>query len=263
VAQVGAAGATTVAGGDGRGAAARPEAIAALRARLRRAFGAAADARPTPGLPTGRPEIDALLAGGGLPRGGLTALAGAGATGLLHRLAARVSHAGLVAWLDPADALDATALTAAGADLAGLFVSCPPTGPRAVRAVAIVLQEIDPDLLILDAPAITPGHARWLWRVARSARRVAVVLLAPPAPWLAEAADLVLLSRRVAWREEGGLLRGSTLEVAVARQRNGRAATATLDAPLPRPLPWPAGLERAAPPAAIVAPAAGWGRGAG
>src|ERR1043166_1688970 len=72
-------------------------------------------------LPTGLTLLDQAL-GGGLPRGRVTELGGGrstGRTGLACAIAARATAAGeTIGWIDPADALDPEAATAAGIALA-------------------------------------------------------------------------------------------------------------------------------------------------
>src|SRR5689334_18049342 len=79
-------------------------------------------ARPAaiPRLATGLAVLDDAL-DGGLPRGRLTELAGArssGRTGLACAIAATATRVGeTIAWIDPADALEAEAAGAAGVAL--------------------------------------------------------------------------------------------------------------------------------------------------
>src|SRR5512144_673716 len=87
-------------------------AAAALLDRLGRPGAIRLGATPRDGhssLPTGIGALDAV-AGGGIPRGRLTELAGrrsTGRMGLAYAIAARATRAGeIVAWIDPADALD-------------------------------------------------------------------------------------------------------------------------------------------------------------
>lgn len=226
--------------------------LMALRAQLRRAFGAAADRLPARALPTGCPPLDALLVGGGLPRGRLTAVVGPGATGLLHRLAAEATRTGTVAWLDPAGRLEPLAVQAAGADLAEVILSRPPTGVATLRAAAILLRTGAVDLLVVDAPVLEARAARRLAHLARLGP-AATVLAGPPAAWLAEEADLVLAVRRAAWQQATWGLQGTVLAVAVARQRGGcEGGRAEAVLPFVRPLPPVAGLAAGRPGAGVA-----------
>jgi recombination protein RecA len=81
------------------------------------------DSRHRP-LPTGIPEMDALV-GGGFPRGALSEVHGpasSGRTGLLLGLLAQATRRGaLAALVDPLDRLDPASAAAAGVDLARLL----------------------------------------------------------------------------------------------------------------------------------------------
>jgi protein ImuA len=78
---------------------------------------------------SGRPEIDALLPGGGFPRGALTELAGGPASGktgvVLSALAAAMGTEGFAAFVDGRGELYPPAVTAFGVDLARLLVVRP------------------------------------------------------------------------------------------------------------------------------------------
>jgi hypothetical protein len=225
-------------------AADRRQRLHALRRQVRGVLGTATEGSPATALPTGLPALDALLVGGGLPRGRLTALLGTGAMGLLHRLAAETTRAGTVAWLDPAGRLYPPALAAAGADLAEVMVVGDVAGPRLGRAAAILLRTGAVDLLICDAPA---ADARLTERLAQLARHgaTAVVLATADQPWAAGIADLCLVTQRTAWRGDGLGLAGYATTVTVRRQRGGREGlTATVAIDYPVPLPPLPGLDR-------------------
>lgn len=78
-------------------------------------------------LPSGRPEVDALLPGGGFPRGALSHLAGgpaSGKTGLaLEVLAAALREGGLAAFVDGRGELYPPAAEALGIDLERMLVA--------------------------------------------------------------------------------------------------------------------------------------------
>lgn len=236
-----------------------------LAARLRRDHGSVAVVRPPRALPTGLPDLDALLAAGGLPRGRLTAVAGTAATALLHRVLAAITRAGTAAWVDPLGRLAATALHAEGVDLPALLVARPDPGPDVLRAAAILQAGAAGatgafDLLVVDAPDLTARQGERLATIARLGA-TALVLLTESHPWLPATADLVLLARHAAWRQEPARLRGRAVDVAVQRQRSGReGGTATLELDLPRSWPPIPGLERLRP---TVTAAGERGHGAG
>lgn len=81
------------------------------------------EVRHTP-LPTGLPEVDAILRGG-FPRGQMSEVHGppsSGRTGLLTATVARATAAGaLAAWVDPGDRFDPSSAAAAGGDLGRLL----------------------------------------------------------------------------------------------------------------------------------------------
>jgi len=83
-------------------------------------------------LPTGRPEVDALLPGGGFPRGALADLAGgpaSGKTGLaLAALREAQAEGGLAAFVDGRGELYPPAAVVLGVDLARLLIVRPGTG---------------------------------------------------------------------------------------------------------------------------------------
>src|SRR3990172_7714851 len=78
---------------------------------------------------SGRPEVDALLPGGGFPRGALTELAGGHASGktalALSALAAAMGQDGLAAFVDGRGELYPPAAAAFGIDLDRLLVVRP------------------------------------------------------------------------------------------------------------------------------------------
>ncbi|MCC6630156.1 MAG: hypothetical protein IT340_22480 [Chloroflexi bacterium] len=214
-----------------------------VRWLLRRLHGAAAEARPPRAVATGLPALDALLLGGGLARGRLTALAGPGGTGLAHRAVAAATRVGTAAWLDPPGRLAGLALLGAGADLAEVIVARPAPGRSLRRAIRILLETGAVDLLVVDLPDADEHVVRRLAQLARLGA-TATMLLTEPRPWLAAAADAVLLTRRAAWRQDGLALRGCELAVTVARQRGGRAGDeARVALAYARPLPPLPGLE--------------------
>ncbi len=81
-------------------------------------------------LASGRPEVDALLPGGGFPRGALAQLAGGPASGktllALSALAAATAEGGLTAFVDGQGELYPPSAGAVGLDLTRLLVVRPP-----------------------------------------------------------------------------------------------------------------------------------------
>jgi len=89
-------------------------------------------------LPTGRPEVDALLPGGGFPRGALTGLAGGPASGktrlALTALREAQAEGGLAAFVDGCGELYPPAAVDLGVDLARLLIVRPGAPARRTEA---------------------------------------------------------------------------------------------------------------------------------
>jgi hypothetical protein len=113
-------------------------------------------------LPTGMPDLDHLLAGG-LPRGQLSELVrhgSAGATTLVHRLAAAVTARGeLVAWVDPTDAFDPESAASLGVVLSQLLWVRAPGLEAALRAGELLLGVGGFALVLIDL-AHLPARSR-------------------------------------------------------------------------------------------------------
>ena len=91
---------------------------------------------------SGRAEVDALLPGGGLPRGALTELSGgraSGKTGLaLDAIVSAMGEEGLAAFVDGRGELYPPAAAALGIDLDRLLVVRPPAHDRGARAEGLI-----------------------------------------------------------------------------------------------------------------------------
>jgi recombination protein RecA len=130
---------------------------------LRRRYGSRAAARgdrlPPPAqpltLPTGVPELDAALPGGGLPRGGLTELIAArsaGGTSLAMRVVAQAQRGGAWAcWLDLGRSFTPGAAQAAGIDLGALAVARPASGAETAVVVRTLLARRAVGALVIDS----------------------------------------------------------------------------------------------------------------
>lgn len=165
-------------------------------------------------LPTGFAALDALLPGGGWPRGALTevllARQGIGELRLLMPTLARLSEAdGWLAWVAPPYVPYAAALAAAGIDLKRLVVAKPPseadawwTAEQALRsgacgALLAWLRAADERRMRRLQLAAETGHT-WgvLFRHARAAQDrspAALRLLLEPA---ADGLEVTILKRR-------------------------------------------------------------------
>ena len=216
--------------------------------------------RPLPGepacdvdrrIPTGFPELDALLAAGGLPRAGTVALRGngsSGATTLALRTVAEAQAGGaLVAWVDLARSLDPVEAAARGVRLEWLAVLVPGSVDEALAMAGALLQARAADLLVLDlagardgpvTSAAPPGRrggprpprpADQLARLVAFARRAgALLLVLEPAgvpaslrAALEEGAGLRLELRRRGWIRLGREVVGQRTEVRVTKDHHG------------------------------------------
>jgi hypothetical protein len=135
---------------------------------------------PTPALPTGVAALDAVLAGGGLPRGRLTEIAGptgSGKTTLVRTIVeATVAAHGWVAYVDAQRTLDARDWVHLG-DAEGVWIIRPRDAARAAWCADVLLRSGAFALVVLDgAPTLTKSAAVRLTRLAREANAVFVIL---------------------------------------------------------------------------------------
>jgi hypothetical protein len=105
-------------------------------------------------IPTGFPELDALLATGGLPRSGTVALRGAGSSGAttlaLRAVAGAQAGGALAAWVDLPRSLDPVEAVARGVRLEWLAVLVPGSAGEALAMAGTLLQARAVDVLVLD-----------------------------------------------------------------------------------------------------------------
>ena len=170
--------------------------LAALRQQL--AAVVAGTPSTTPGLPTGFAALDAILPGGGIPRGRITELLappGLGKTTIARALvAATIRSGGGVAWIDAARTLDPrdwAAGVSVAVDPEALWVVRPADPARAPWCADLLLRSGAFALVVLDGAPVLP-------------RTVAVRLAQ-----LARASDaaLLLLGDGTRASEIGGALR--------------------------------------------------------
>jgi hypothetical protein len=211
------------------------EAISALQRR----YGSAAVRRGGDPVPagvwaTGLPVLD-RLAGGGLPLGRVTVLAGQRATAsgrltLLQALLAAASRSGQVAYVDLPGSLDAGYLADLGGDLHSCLVVRPPggaAGPGLAMARTLVRAGV-PWVGIAFAPGRGSPAAAWehaltaLGEAAWSSR--AVVCVSAPAPLprpLAYASSLTLGCTPLGWQEAHGDVVGLRVRLDVMKSKVG------------------------------------------
>ena len=135
---------------------------------------------PTPALPTGVAALDAVLVGGGLPRGRLTEIVGptgSGKTTLTRAIVeSTVAAHGWVAYVDAQRTLDARDWVHLG-DTEGVWIIRPRDAGRAAWCADILLRSGAFALVVLDgAPMLTKSAAVRLTRLARESNAAFVVL---------------------------------------------------------------------------------------
>jgi hypothetical protein len=211
-------------------------AAAALLDRLGRPGAIRLGAAPWGGhssLSTGIRGLDAI-AGGGIPRGRLTELAGrrsTGRTGLACAIAARATRTGeIVAWIDPADALDPDTASTTGIDLTRVLWVRPRSEHDAPRTAECLLGAGGFGLVILDLAEAAPPTVPWprLLRAAEKTRTAFLTITEERRAGTHATLGLEVSARRAHWRERPAELAGITAAVTVARSRTsvpGRALT--------------------------------------
>jgi len=135
---------------------------------------------PTPALPTGVSALDAVLLGGGLPRGRLTEIAGpagSGKTTLARAIVeSTVAAHGWVAYVDAQRTLDARDWVHLG-DAEGVWIIRPRDAARAAWCADVLLRSGAFALVVLDgAPMLSKSAAVRLTRLARESNAVLVLL---------------------------------------------------------------------------------------
>ena len=135
---------------------------------------------PTPALPTGVAALDAVLLGGGLPRGRLTEIVGptgSGKTTLARAIVeSTVAAHGWVAYVDAQRTLDARDWVHLG-DAEGVWIIRPRDAGRAAWCADVLLRSGAFALVVLDgAPVLTKSAAVRLTRLARESNAAFVVL---------------------------------------------------------------------------------------
>jgi recombination protein RecA len=133
-----------------------------------------------PALPTGIAALDAVLLGGGLPRGRLTELVGAtgsGKTTLARAIVEKtVSARGWVAYIDAQRTLDARDWVHLG-DAQGVWMIRPHDAQRAAWCADVLLRSGAFALVVLDgAPLLSKSNAVRLTRLARDAAAALMIL---------------------------------------------------------------------------------------
>jgi RecA/RadA recombinase len=182
-------------------------------------------------LPTGEPELDALL-GGGLPCGRLSEIAAApgaaqscGRTSLaLALLAQTTQREELAAVVDSAGAFDPASAAARGVELARVLWARPREVPRALRCTEQLLAARGFALVLLDLvgaaapPALSPIWRQLARNAAGSGAALVVLSQQRSAGSCAEVA-LELCARRAHFAGSPLLFDGLEAEITLARHR--------------------------------------------
>jgi recombination protein RecA len=162
-----------------------------------------------PALPTGIATLDAVLLGGGLPRGRLTEIVGStgsGKTTLARAIVeATVEAHGWVAYIDAQRTLDPRDWVHLG-DAEGVWMIRPHDATRAAWCADVLLRSSAFALVILDgAPMLSKAAAVRLTRLARESNAAFVVLgdRAGGATQLGGAVRLIVERRRPKERKTG------------------------------------------------------------
>jgi protein ImuA len=200
------------------------EIIEGLRESIRRI-----ERRPPPSaffIPSGRPEVDALLPGGGFPRGALTELAGSRASGktelALCALAAAMGEGGLAAYVDGRGELYPPAVARLGVDLERLLVIRPMCRSEARESVGLWAAEVvlasgafegvvvDVPIVKAQRPGPRPidGLVRRLRVAAEKGGALALWLGAPDGARVSAAVRLELSAGATGWRVRRTFERG-------------------------------------------------------
>lgn len=161
-------------------------------------------------LPTGIPELDALLVGHGIPRGRLTEITGvkgSGRTSMLRTLVTAVATGGRwVAYIDAARTLAPRDWAHVGSERAPLWIIRPTTSARATWCADLLLRSGAFALVVMDgAPPLARVVAVRLTRLARDVGAAFVVT-----------------------GEHGGDATGSSVRIRLATRSN-RTTTITLE----------------------------------
>ncbi len=108
-------------------------------------------------IPTGSIALDAALGIGGIPRGRITEIYGAEASGkttlALHILASAQKLGGEVAFIDAEHALDPIYSEKLGVDIDALLVSQPSNGEQALEITEMLVRSNAIDVIVIDSVA--------------------------------------------------------------------------------------------------------------
>jgi recombination protein RecA len=179
---------------------------------------------PTPALPTGVAALDAVLVGGGLPRGRLTEIVGptgSGKTTLTRAIVeSTVAAHGWVAYVDAQRTLDPRDWAHLG-DAEGVWMIRPHDATRAAWCADILLRSGAFTLVVLDgAPTLTKSAAVRLTRLARDAN-CALMLLGDRAGGASQLGGAVRMVAERKRRGPEGSRSGGTHVIGVRIEKGG------------------------------------------
>ena len=108
-------------------------------------------------IPSGSISLDAALGIGGIPRGRITEIYGAEASGkttlALHIIASAQKHGGEVAFIDAEHALDPVYSERLGVNIDRLLVSQPSNGEQALEITEMLVRSNAIDVIVIDSVA--------------------------------------------------------------------------------------------------------------
>ena len=142
-----------------------------------------------PAVPTGFTELDAVLAIGGVPRGGLTELLGmptAGMPTIALTLIAQAQAAGdLAGYIDLSRTFDAEYAALVGVDLAALLLVRPSSAGDALEIMQALIGSGGVGVLVVDSLALLQSVPRDAMLLARALRVLSGTLARSPCALLA------------------------------------------------------------------------------
>ena len=108
-------------------------------------------------IPTGSISLDIALGVGGVPRGRVTEIYGAEASGKTtlcqHIVAEAQKMGGVAAYIDMEHALDPTYARMCGVDVDNLYISQPDTGEQALEIAEALIRSGAVDVVVIDSVA--------------------------------------------------------------------------------------------------------------
>ena len=175
---------------------------------------------------TGIPQIDALFADGGIPRGQLIEITGgesSGKTSFLYKLLAAITGRGRVAYVDLHNSFFPAAAAYYGVDMERVVVVKPESGVAAARTTELLLQNHLADCVALDLV----GERRALPTTLLHRLRMETVRSRALVVFLTDTDAQLFPSSTVSLRLKVSRREASRVEVAVMKSRISREGVKT------------------------------------